>query len=185
MLRWFYGIAVSILAAASVAGAFTWYGDRPSSYDECVVHEMRGQSAPTMYTVSKVCAIKFHKEEELSLSALKSGSLDFVLLPNFKLDPDASIVGSRKFEKAPMQVTVLKNETEYDVTRLRMKYAYKFVMHCSTLSDDDWNEEQDAVFSKGVADVDVPTKWDENYKLHVTPKCIHFLKIWGALRQQG
>jgi hypothetical protein len=64
-------------------------------------------------------------------------------------------MGSRALEKAPMQVTVLKNETDYDVTRLPMKYAYKFVFDCSTLPDDDWDEEQDAVFSKGVANIPV------------------------------
>jgi hypothetical protein len=63
-----------------------------------------------------------------------------------------------------------------------MKYAYKFVVDCSTLPDDDWDEEQEAVFSKGVANIAVPTEWDEKAKIHITPQCIRFLKIWGTLR---
>jgi hypothetical protein len=60
MPRRFYGATLSVVAAA-VAGAFVWYTDRPSSYDECVVSEMRGQSPQIMYVIQKVCAVRFHK----------------------------------------------------------------------------------------------------------------------------
>jgi hypothetical protein len=86
MPRFVYSAALSVIFAALVAGAFVWYNDRPSSYDECVVSEMRGQSAQIMYAVQKVCAVRFHKEDELPLSLLSGGKLDFMMLPDFDKD---------------------------------------------------------------------------------------------------
>jgi len=53
------------MAAAVIAGGVVWYLDRASSYDECVVNEMRGQAPVAMYTVQKVCAVRFRKRSSL------------------------------------------------------------------------------------------------------------------------
>jgi hypothetical protein len=55
MPRWFYSVISSVISAGLIAGAFVWYAGKPSSYDECVVSEMRGQSAQMMYRFKK-CA---------------------------------------------------------------------------------------------------------------------------------
>jgi hypothetical protein len=94
MPRWVFGASLSLIVAAMAAGAFVWYVDRPSSYDECVVNEMRGQSSSMFLNVSKVCAVRFKKEEDVPLSNLRE-RLDFMKLPDFKKDPDVGMAGGK------------------------------------------------------------------------------------------
>jgi hypothetical protein len=184
MPRLVYGVTLSVVFAALVAGAFVWYIARPSSYNECVVSEMRGQAAQMLYEVSKVCGVRFRKEEELPLSYLARGLLDFRMLPDFDKDPGVVMMGSENFEKPPMIITVTKNETDYDITRARMKHSFKFEMDCSRLSDDDWEDGPEFIFSGAVANVAMPAVYDKETKLHRPPFCYKYLKIWGTLRNQ-
>ena len=183
MPRWFYAGILAVIVAAVIAGAFTYYTERPASYNECVVREMRGQPAAMMGQVSKVCAIRFHKEEELPIALLQSGKVNVIFLPDFKRDPSASIMGSRDFSEAPMELTVAVNKSDYDITRIQVKYAYKFVVECDTLSENDWTEEQEISLTNGTALITVPTEWSEKDKVHITPQCTAFLKMWGVLRR--
>jgi hypothetical protein len=93
-------------------------------------------------------------------------------------------MGRKNFEKPPMLVKVVKNETDYEVTRARVKHSFKFVVDCSTLADDDWEAGPEFTFSNGVANVDMPSEWDEKTKLHRVPFCYQYLKIWGTLHKQ-
>jgi hypothetical protein len=52
MPRWFYGGILSSLLAAFVAGAFVWFTTKPSTYNECLVSEMRGQSPQMMSAIA-------------------------------------------------------------------------------------------------------------------------------------
>jgi hypothetical protein len=184
MPKFIYGATLSVIFSALAAGAFVWYIHRPSSYDECVVSEMRGQSAQTMYVVQKVCAVRFQKVEELPLSYLTGGKLDFMMLPDFDKDPGVVMMGSKNFEKPPMVITVVKNETEYEIRRARMKHSFKFEVDCSRLTGDDWKDGPEFAFSDRVANVAMPSVYDEETKLHRPPFCYQYLKIWGTLRKQ-
>jgi hypothetical protein len=183
MPRWVFSVSLSVIVAALVAGAFVWYTDRPSSYDECVVHEMRGQSSLMMSAVSKMCAIRFEKEDEVPLSFLTGGKLEFMRLPDFDKDPGVVMAGG-KLEKAPWVVTVLKNETDYEITRVRMKHSFNFEVDCSRVADEDWGDGPEFAFSKGVANVIMPTRLVEETKLYRVPFCYQYVKIWGRLRKQ-
>jgi hypothetical protein len=184
MSRLFYSAALVVIFAALVGEVFVWYHDRSSSsYDECVVSEMRGQSGQMIYAVQKVCAVRFHKEEELPLSFL-DGKLDFSMLPDFDKDPGVIMMGSKNFDKPPMIITVSKNETDYEITRARMKHSFEFEMDCSVISDDKWADGPEFTFSNGVANVDMPSVYDEERKLHRPPFCYQYTKIWGTLRKQ-
>jgi len=182
MPRWVFGVSLSVIVAAMVAGAFVWYIDRPSSYDECVVSEMRGQSSSMILTVSKVCAVRFGKEEELPLSYLKT-KVDFMRLPDFDKDPGVAMAGGR-LEKAPWVVTVTKNETDYEITRVRMKHSFAFEVDCSRIDDKDWRDGPEFTFSKGTANVIMPTKLVEETKLYRVPFCYQYVNIWGTPRKQ-
>jgi hypothetical protein len=124
MSKWLYSAALVVICAILVGEVFVWYHQSSSSYDECVVSEMRGQSASMIYAVSKVCAVRFHKEDELPISYLASGKLDFMMLPDFDKDPGVIMMGSKNFEKPPMVITILKNETDYEITRAHMKHSF-------------------------------------------------------------
>ena len=100
---------------------------------------MRGQSSQMMNAVSKVCAIRFQKKDELPLSFLTNGKLEFLKLPDFDKDPGVVMMGG-KLEKAPWVVTVLKNETDYEITRVRMKHSFKFEVDCSRVTKEDWGD---------------------------------------------
>ena len=181
MPRWAF-VSLSVIVAAIVAGAFVWYIERPSSYDECVVSEMRGQSSSMISTVSKVCAIRFQKEEEVSLSNLNE-KLDFMQLPDFDKDPGVALMGG-KLEKAPWIVTITKNETDYEITRVRMKHSFNFEVDCSNVPDKDWRDGPEYTFSKGVANVIMPTKLVEETKLYRAPFCYRYEGIWGTPRKK-
>jgi hypothetical protein len=185
MSRWFYSAALVVIFAALVGEVFVWYYDRSSSsYDECVVSEMRGQSGQMMYAVQKVCAIRFHKEDELPISYVTSGKLDFRMLPDFDKDPGVIMMGSKNFDKPPMIITVSKNETDYEITRAHMKHSFEFEADCSNISDDKWEDGPEFTFTNGVANVDMPGLLDEKAKLHRPPFCYQYMKIWGTPRKQ-
>jgi hypothetical protein len=136
-----------------------------------------------MMQVSKVCAIRFHKEEELPIALLQSGKVNLIFLPDFKRDPSASIMGSRNFSEAPTELTVAVNESDYDITRIQVRYAYKFVVDCDTLAESDWTEDQEIPLTNGTALIAVPTEWSEKDKVHIRPQCTAFIKMWGVWRR--
>lgn len=183
MPKWVYGVMLSVIVAALAGEIFVWYHERPSSYDECVVSEMRGQSPQVMYVIQKVCAVRFHKEDELPLSLL-NGKLDFSMLPDFDKDPGVIMMGSKNFDKPPMVITVSKNETDYEITRARMKHSFKFEMDCSRIPDGEWGDGPEFSFSNGVANVAMPSVFDEERKLHRPPFCYQYVKIWGTPHKQ-
>jgi hypothetical protein len=183
MFRWFIGTTLSVIVAAVIAGGFVWYMDRPGTYDECVVSEMRGQSQVAMYTVQKVCAVRFRKEEELPLSYLRE-MLDLKMQPDFKKNPGVVLAGSKNFDNPPMQVMIFKNDTDYDITRLRVKYSHKWVVGCQDIADDDWHDGPEIIFNNGVGNVDMPGEYDPQTKLHRAPFCYHYTKIYGTLKKK-
>ncbi|WP_139372810.1 hypothetical protein [Nitrobacter vulgaris] len=183
MFRWFVGITLSVIAAAVIAGGVVWYLDRPSSYDECVVREMRGQPSVAMYTVQKVCAIRFRKEEELPLSYLGKG-LDISMMPDFDKDPGVVLMGSKNFDNPPMIFTVTKNDTDYEITRAHVKVSHKWEADCSVIADGDWFDGPELIFKNNVANVNMPGELDEKTKLHRAPFCYRYTGIWGTPRKQ-
>src|SRR5260370_25097575 len=114
MLRWLVGVTLSVIVSAVVAGGVVWYLDRPGTYDECVVSEMRGQSQIAMYTVQKVCAVRYRKEDELPLSYLGK-QINIRMMPDFDKDPGVVLAGSRNFDNPPLIFTVTKNDTDYEI----------------------------------------------------------------------
>jgi hypothetical protein len=185
MSKWFYSAALVVIFAALVGEVFVWFHDRSSSsYDECVVSEMRGQSGQMMYAVQKVCAVRFHKEDELPISYLTSGKLDFSMLPDFDKDPGVIMMGSKNFDKPPMIITVSKNETDYEITRAHMKHSFEFEADCSNISEDKWEDGPEFTFSNGAANVNMPSVYDKERNLHRPPFCYRYMKVWGTLRKQ-
>lgn len=172
-----------MVVAAVIAGGFVWYLERPSSYDECVLSEMRGQSPAAMYTVQKVCAVRFRKEEELPLSYY-GDRIDISMMPDFEKDPGVVMAGSKNFDNPPMIFTVTKNDTEYDVTRARLKVSHKWEMDCTKIPPSDWIDGPDLVFKDNVANVNMPGEFDEKTKLHRAPFCYRYTGIWGVPRKQ-
>jgi hypothetical protein len=150
MLRWLFGTTLSVIVAAVAAAGVVWYFDRPASYNECVVNEMRGQPSVAMYTVEKVCAIRFRKEDELPLSHLGK-YVELRMLPDFDKDPGVVMAGSRNFDNPPMVFTIAKNDTDYEITRVHVKYSHKWEVDCSVIADDDWHDGPELIFKNGVA----------------------------------
>ena len=183
MPRWFYGIALGVIVAALAGEAFVWYHDRPSSYDECVLSEMRGQSSATMYVVQKVCAVRFHKEDELSLSYLGK-SIEIRELPDFDKDPGVVMAGSKNWDNPPWIFTITKNETSYDITRARIRYSHKPSVECTDIADEDWHDGPEVVFKDNVANVNMPGELDPQTKLHRSPWCWRYMRIFGTPRKQ-
>lgn len=183
MFRWFVGITLSVIVAAIIAGGLVWYLDRPGSYDECVVSEMRGQSQIAMFTVQKVCAVRFRKEEELPLSYLRN-QIDIRMLPDFDKDPGVVMMGSKNFDNPPMIFTVTKNDTDYELTRARVKVSHKMEMDCSAIEEGDWMDGPELIFKDKIANVNMPGVLDERSKLHRAPFCYRYTGLWGTPRKQ-
>lgn len=183
MFRWLSGIVFVAVAAALVAISVVWYVDRPNSYDECVVAEMRGQTQATMSVVERMCAVRFHKEDELPLSYLRT-SLDVQMLPDFEKDPGVVMSGSKNFKNPPWVFTITKNETSYDVTRIKIKYSHKWIVDCKAIADEDWHDGPDLIFKNKVANVNMPGEYDSKTGLHVAPFCWQYTKIFGTPRKQ-
>jgi len=183
MFRWLLGITMSVIVAAVVAGGVVWYLDRPGSYDECVVSEMRGQSQIAMFTVQKVCAVRFRKEDELPLSYFGE-KVDISMMPDFDKDPGVVMMGSKNFDNPPMIFTVTKNDTEYDITRVHVKVSHKMEMDCSSIKDSDWKDGPELIFKDKIANVNMPGVLDERSKLHRGPFCFRYTGIWGTPRKQ-
>lgn len=183
MLRWLLGITLSLIVAAAVAGGAVWYLDRPATYDECVVSEMRGQSSAAMYMVEKVCAARFRKEDELPLSLFRK-QIDISMMPDFDKDPGVVMMGSKNFDNPPMIFTVTKNETEWEITRAHLKVSHEWEMDCSVIADDDWFDGPELIFRNNVANVSMPGELDEKTKLHRAPFCYRYTGIWGTPRKK-
>lgn len=183
MLRWLVGIALSVITAAVVAGGVVWYFDRPSSYSECIVDEMRGQSSAAMYVVENVCAVRFRKEYEIPLSALGK-SLEVQELPDFDKDPGVVMMGSKNWDNPPWVFTISKNETAYEVTRIQIMYSHKWIYECKEIAASDWHDGPELVFKNNVANVNMPGEYDPETKLHRAPFCWRYMKIFGTLRKQ-
>jgi hypothetical protein len=183
MFRWFVGITLSVIVAAVVAGSLVWYLNRPGSYDECVVSEMRGQSQIAMYMVQKVCAVRFRKEEELPLSYFRK-QVDILMMPDFDKDPGVVMAGSMNFDNPPMIFTVTKNDTDFEITRAHVRVSHKWEMDCSAIADNDWFDGPELIFKNNVANVNMPGKLDEKTKLHRAPFCYRYVGIWGTPRKQ-
>jgi hypothetical protein len=182
MPKWFYGAAFSVLVAALLASAFVWYTARPSTYDECVVSEMRGQLPLMMYSVQKVCAVRFRKEDELPLSYLKE-KIEVRMLPDFDKDSGVVLMGSEHFDDPPMVFTVIKNDTDYEITHARIKYSHNFEVDCSRISDEDWHDGPEFIFKNNVANVNMPGEYDEKTKLHRAPMCYQYVSLWGGAEE--
>jgi hypothetical protein len=183
MPKWFYGAGLSVILAATVAGAFVWYTARPSSYDECVLSEIRSQSDSMLFSVQRVCAVRFRKESELPLSYLKE-EVDIMMLPDFKKDPGVVMAGSQNFDDPPMVFTVVKNDTDYEVTRARIKYSHNWELDCGRISEKDWHDGPELVFKDNVANVNMAGEYDEKTKLHRAPFCYQYVKLWGVPRKR-
>ncbi|WP_156447363.1 hypothetical protein [Bradyrhizobium yuanmingense] len=180
MFRLFVGIALSVVV---VAGGAVWYFDRPSTYDECVVNEMRGQSQVAMFTVQKVCAVRFRKEDELPLSYFRD-RIDISMMPDFDKDPGVVLMGSKNFDNPPMIFTVTKNDTDYELTRARIRVSHKMELNCSEIEEEEWKDGPELIFKNQVANVNVPGVLDEKSKLHRAPFCYRYTGIWGVPRKQ-
>lgn len=183
MFNWFVGATLSVVVAAIVAGGIVWYLDRPDSYDECVVSEMRGQSQAAMSSVWKVCAVRFRKEEELPISYLRD-RIDISMMPDFDKDPGVVIMGSKNFKNPPMIFTISKNDTEYEVARVRTKVSHQMEADCNVIADADWFDGPELIFKNKIANVNMPGKFDESTKLHRAPFCYHYTGIWGTPRKK-
>ncbi len=183
MLRWLFGIALSVIVAAVAAAAVVWYLDRPASYDECVVNEMRGQPSVAMYTVEKVCAIRFRKEDELPLSYLGK-SVELNMLPDFDKDPGVVMAGSKNFDNPPMVFTIARNDTDYEITRIHVKYSHKWEVDCSRIAKEDWRVGPELIFKNSVANANMPGEYDPEKRLHRAPFCYQYTKIFGTPRKR-
>lgn len=175
-------MTLSVVVAAIVAGVVIWYTERPSSYDECIVSEMRGQSGAMMYSVQRVCAVRFRKDE-LPLSYLGE-KVNIRMLPDFEKDPGVVLMGSKNFDNPPMVFTIVKNDTDYEITRARIKYSHKWDADCSRLSGEDWHDGPELVFKDRVANVNMPGEYNAETKLHRAPFCYQYVELWGVPRKQ-
>ena len=90
-----------------------------------------------------------------------------------------SLVGG-KLQKAPWVATVTKNDTDFDITLARIKHSFKWELDCSSLADDDWHDGPEFGFVNGVANVIMPTEWDDERKLYRAPICYRYVKIWAV-----
>jgi hypothetical protein len=160
MLRWLLGATLSVIFAAVVAAGGVWYLDRPTSYYECVVNEMRGQSYAAMYMVEKVCAIRFSREDELPLSFLGK-HIEITMMPDFDNDSGVVMSGSKNFDDSPMIFTVTKNDTNYEITRVHVRVSHKWEMDCGAIAKEDWIDGPELIFKNKVANVFMPGELDE------------------------
>jgi hypothetical protein len=130
-----------------------------------------------------MCAVRFRKEDELPLSYLAE-KVEVRMLPDFEKDPGVVIMGSKNFDNPPMVFTIVKNDTDYEITRARIKYSHKWELNCSRISDEDWDEGPELVFKDRVANVNMPGEYDEKTQLHRAPFCYRYVKLWGIPRKQ-
>jgi hypothetical protein len=173
------GVATTLVV--TLTGTLYWHLTRPSSYDECLVSEMRGQSQSMFWVVSKMCGRRFRREVDVPTSLL-GRQIDFMYLPDFKADPEMSLMGSRKLSALPVHITIKKNDSEYELTRVRFRQAYKFTLECHKLQDEDWTQEYEATFKGSLAVVSVRTQWDSKDQIYIFPQCTHWTRIWGIER---
>src|SRR5262249_43280528 len=134
-----------------------------------------------LHVVQTMCSKKFHKETLVPSSALKD-ELDIMVLPDFNADPEMVLMGSKKLRMVPMNLTIRKNLTEFEITRVRVKVAYKFTLQCGELPGEDWTEEFEAVFKGNEATVSVPTEWSAKNDMYTIPQCTWLTKIFGSAR---
>jgi len=92
------------------------------------------------------------------------------------------MAGSRNFDNPPMVFTIAKNDTDYEITRVHVKYSHKWEVDCSIIADDDWHDGPELIFN-GVANANMPGEYDPEKKLHRAPFCYQYTKIYGTLRK--
>lgn len=103
------------LGLAATAGA-GWFGD--STYEECMLSQMKGQNQMMYSTVDKLCTRKFKKETYVPRSEVK---YEF-------------------YVEGPIARIEISESGEYIVTRMNVKFSGK---SCDQAKDADWGEVRD------------------------------------------
>jgi hypothetical protein len=141
---------VGALASGSVTHAAFW---NSGSYEECMVAEMKGQADLMYQMVHKVCAKRYDREEM------------FFTGDSIKIEWSYDVAA---------HLSVKKNESEYNVSRVRFKFSDKA---CESSKPEDFTFEKEATFVRDQATVQVP--------LNKTPgasACMRTEALWGKYK---
>jgi hypothetical protein len=145
----FIGIGCAALIVVALAAREM---SKPRTYEECMVEEMRGQAAPMMHTVDKVCSRRFDREFVIDRS-----------LTNWSFDGSSSV-----------DIKVHDLSSEYLFTRGQFSFSGK---PCDESKQEDfrfeWNEivRKDGDFHMLYNTLDLPP-----------PKCMLTKRLWGKFK---
>lgn len=117
------GVLSAVLATPSAA---SWWGD--STYEECMVSQMKGQAASMFSIADKLCKRKFKQEVYVPRDNVTY---------NFFRDGRAA------------RIEISKSD-EYDVTRMEVQFAGK---KCSDSKPEDWGEIRNVIVSSNIGAV--------------------------------
>jgi hypothetical protein len=124
----------------------------PSNYDECMLAEMKGQNSSMWATVDKVCSRRFKREVSMYLP---KEELEFTL-------------------KAYTAIITFKSK-EYDVTRLKVRFAKKPCEDAK--SEEDWGKFEEVLVTGGQAIARVGSFGDT-----FTETCMLWKDVYGTYK---